>query len=217
MSTTRDINMQEMAHCAQLSPGGSHIRYHGGQPFLYENGAFRLFSGVMPASVLQHCREYAEIGAGCQRRLGMGPVPREEAEIPSGRDSVARSITNESPIDAPAELAASGVGVYEAPRGIKRMRHLLFPPDGECADLPLDLDETGVIYAPIELSLDMWRGEKGRTIKYAGRRRRLIFSPRSRNRWRTYRLLRLWADRRLPATIFSHTQVKPSPPAASGK
>ena len=56
MSTTRDIRMHEMVHFPRLSQGATHIRPHGGQTFLYDNGAFRLFNGVMPASVLQRCR-----------------------------------------------------------------------------------------------------------------------------------------------------------------
>ena len=64
MSTTRDINMQEMVHFLYLSQGDTHIRSHEGQAFLYDNGAFRLFNGVMPESVLQRSREYAEIADG---------------------------------------------------------------------------------------------------------------------------------------------------------
>ena len=56
ISTTRDINMQEIVHFTHLPQGGAHRRSHGGKTFLYDNGAFRLFNGVMPASVLQRCR-----------------------------------------------------------------------------------------------------------------------------------------------------------------
>ena len=64
MSTTRGINMQEMAHLLYLSQGDTHIRSHEGQTFLHDNGAFRLFNGVTPESVHQRSREYAENADG---------------------------------------------------------------------------------------------------------------------------------------------------------
>ena len=156
MSTTRDINMQEMVHFPNLSQGDTHLRSREWQTFLYDNGAFRLFNGVMPESVLQRSREYAEIVEGCLWYLGRRPVSREEAKIIAELDTVFRAITIESADDSSAELGGSGVGVEEAPRGIKRKRTWLAPPSGDIANLPDELGESKIICALREHALEMW-------------------------------------------------------------
>ena len=158
MSTTRDINMQEVVHFLYLSQGNTHIRSREGKPFLYDNGAFRIPNGVMPESALQRSRENTEIADGCLWWLGNRSVSREGATIIAALDSVFRAITNESPNGSPAELADSGVGVDEDSRGIKRKMTWLFPPAGDCANLSAAMGEKKIIYAIRKLSLDMWRG-----------------------------------------------------------
>ena len=48
MSTTRDINIQEMVLFLFLSQGDTRLRPREGQAFLYDNGAFRLADGFVP-------------------------------------------------------------------------------------------------------------------------------------------------------------------------
>ena len=55
MSVTREITAHDLVHFLHLAQGGAYLRPHSGQAFLYENGAFRLFNGVMPESVIQRC------------------------------------------------------------------------------------------------------------------------------------------------------------------
>ena len=170
MSTTQDINMREMVHFPCLSQGDTHLRSRGWPTFLYDNGAFRIFNGVMPESVVRRCREYAEIVDGCLRWLGKRPVPSEEAEIIAALDSVFRAINNESPNDSPVERADSGLCVDENPLGIKRMRTWMSPPAGDCANLPTTLDGEKIFYAVAEHSPDMRRIENpgGERLKFWG-------------------------------------------------
>ena len=56
MSTTRDANVQEQARFLQLSLGGPPHRTHGGQTFLYEDGAPQLFFGVAPGHPISRCK-----------------------------------------------------------------------------------------------------------------------------------------------------------------
>ena len=49
MSTAKEINVQGQVHFLHLAQGDNMMRSHGGNTYLYENGAFRLFKGIMPA------------------------------------------------------------------------------------------------------------------------------------------------------------------------
>ena len=76
MSVTREITAQDLVHFLHLAQGGAYLRSHAGQTFLYENGAFRLFNGVMPESVIQRCKEYSAYVEGClwciEKSVGAG-------------------------------------------------------------------------------------------------------------------------------------------------
>ena len=59
MSVACEIAAHDLVHFLHLAQGGAYLRPHSGQTFLYENGAFRLFDGVMPESVIQRRKEYS--------------------------------------------------------------------------------------------------------------------------------------------------------------
>ena len=65
MSLMREINAQDLVHFLHLAQENMYLRPHTGQTYLYENGAFMRFNGVMPGSVLQRCNEYASYVEGC--------------------------------------------------------------------------------------------------------------------------------------------------------
>ena len=114
MSTTRDINMHEMLHFLHLSQGSTHLRPHAGQTFLYDNGAFRLFNGVMRESVLQRCREYDELSEWRLWCLAKKPVPREDAEILQAIGFLFRAIAESSRNAPSADLEDTGVAPWRA-------------------------------------------------------------------------------------------------------
>ena len=65
MSTANSIKMQDMVHFLHLAQGSNYLRSHGGQTYFFDNGAFRLFDGVIPESVLQRCAEFDSFVEGC--------------------------------------------------------------------------------------------------------------------------------------------------------
>ena len=56
----RDIEACDLAHFLHLSVGDMYLRSHSDQTYMYENGAFVPFNGVIPESLPRRCKEYAE-------------------------------------------------------------------------------------------------------------------------------------------------------------
>ena len=87
MSTTREANVQDQVHFLQLAVGGKLLRTHGGQTFLYENGAFRLFVGVVPEYMISRCKVYAEcVEGGMWCIWDRGDTSRAEGDIFAAMD-----------------------------------------------------------------------------------------------------------------------------------
>ena len=59
MSATKEITTRDMVHFLHLAQGNSYLRSREGQTYLFDYGALRLFSGVVPESALQRCAEFA--------------------------------------------------------------------------------------------------------------------------------------------------------------
>ena len=156
MCATRGINIQEMVHFPNLSQENTHRRPQSGQAFLYYNGAFRLFNGVMPESVLQRCREYAELVEGCLWGLAKKNVPREDGKILHALDLLFRSITEFVRNPPSTDLEDDVVAPAAQQRGVKRRMHWLEIHDGAVARYTGDLDEKEVMDALRELALDKW-------------------------------------------------------------
>ena len=123
MSTANSIKMQDMVHFLHLAQGSNYLRSHGGQTYLFENGAFRLFNGVIPESVLQRCAEFASFVEGCLWFIDQKCPAREEKEIYAALDRLFRAAT----LASNREVAPNGAPPPNGddPRGTKRMRQWL--------------------------------------------------------------------------------------------
>ena len=60
MVQTRAVNIHGRIHIIHLAQGNKYMRPHAGKTYLYDNGAFQLYRGIMRESVLPRCRRYAE-------------------------------------------------------------------------------------------------------------------------------------------------------------
>ena len=67
----REIEVRDLAHLLHLAVGNMYLRSHPDQTYLYENGAFVPFNGVVPESLFHRCKEYATYVEGCVCRLGI--------------------------------------------------------------------------------------------------------------------------------------------------
>ena len=148
--------MREMIHFLHPSQGNAHLRPHDGQTFLYDNGAFRLFNGVIPESVLLRCRAYAALAEWRLWCLAKKPAPRGDGGILQAMDFLSRSIAEPSRNAQSADLEDTGVAPDAQQRGVKRRRPWSELPGDHVALSTGDLGEKEVIYALRELSLDKW-------------------------------------------------------------
>ena len=162
MSTTREANVQEQVHFLYLALGGSYLRSHRGQTFLYEDGAFHLFNGVVPEYMVSRCKEYAECVEGGIWRIGKrGDTSRSESDIFAAMDRAYRSIC------APGGGAGVGVDVLSVDvggekRGVKRERPWLDAEKGTSASPLSDISDKTVAQELILLTLDMWRTKESK-------------------------------------------------------
>ena len=114
MSTANSIKMQDMVHFLHLAQGSNYLRSHGGQTYLFDNGAFRLFNGVIPESVLQRCSEFASYVEGCLWCIDKKCAFRDELEIYDSLDRLFRAITFTRRAEANVStVTASGTGPLE--------------------------------------------------------------------------------------------------------
>ena len=120
MSTANSIKIQDTVHFLHLAKGINYLRSHGGQPYLFDNGAFRLFNGVMPESVLQRCSEFASYVEGCLWCVDKKCAVRDEIEIYAALDSLFRAIT--FAMDSEVNTARVGNSAGGIPRVAKRPR-----------------------------------------------------------------------------------------------
>ena len=148
--------MQEMAHFLRLSKGNAHLRPRAGKTLRYDNGAFRLFNGVAPESVLKRCREYAELSEWLLWCLSKKSAPREGGGILQALGVRYRAIAESSRKSPSDDLEDTGVSPDAHQRGVKRRIPWSELPE---ANVPLssgDLGDNDAIYALRELSLDKW-------------------------------------------------------------
>ena len=94
LSSTRAIDVCDLAHFIHLSVGNMYPRPHPGQTYVYENGAFRLFNGVAPASLFQRCKAYADYVEGRICRIEKIPPRTDEGEISDAIDLLFQPITS---------------------------------------------------------------------------------------------------------------------------
>ena len=93
MIPTKAITLRDMVHFLHLAQGNSYLRSHEGQTCLFDNGAFRLFNGVVPESVLQRCAEFASYVEGCLWCIDKKCPIRGELEIYEALGRLFRAIT----------------------------------------------------------------------------------------------------------------------------
>ena len=94
VSLTREMNVQDLVHFLHLAHGNMRLRPHSGQTYMYGNGAFRLFNGAMPGSVLQRCKDYASYVDGCIWRIDKICPRRDEVAIFAATGRLFRAIAS---------------------------------------------------------------------------------------------------------------------------
>ena len=161
MSTTEEITMRDMVHFLHLAQENSFPRSHEGQTYLFDNGAFRLFNGVAPESVLQSCAEFAPYVEGCLWSIDKKCSIRDELEIYEALGRLFRAITiasrrEETPNGLDAQSADVGVA-----RGTKRRRPWLSIEDAEVHPMSGPLAKREIYNALRDYSLDKWEVRKG--------------------------------------------------------
>ena len=65
MSSAKEINAQGRARFLHLAKEDNVMRPNAGNTYLYENGASRLFKGIIPESTMQRCSEFSSYAEGC--------------------------------------------------------------------------------------------------------------------------------------------------------
>ena len=93
MSTAKEINVQGQVHFLHLAQGDNIMRSHGGNTYLYENGAFRLFKGIIPESTIQRCEEFSAFVEGCLWCIETSCKTRSELGIYASLDELFLDIT----------------------------------------------------------------------------------------------------------------------------
>ena len=82
MSRARDIHMQDLVHFLFLAQGEEFLRAHDGQTYIYMDGAFTVFSGLIPESLLTRCNAYAQRVEGALWCIGRrGVKSRDDLSI----------------------------------------------------------------------------------------------------------------------------------------
>ena len=207
MSLTKDITAQDQVHYLHLAQGGIYLRSRPVQTFLYGNGSFRLFNGVMPESVLQRCREYASYVEGCLWCIEKNCSGRNEADIFEELGRVFRAITSHVRASCGGDANNSSDDVAGDPRGEKRKRPWLTMEESDIqpsSDVLSDLD----IFEAL-MCLSLWesgsRSEDSATpMERRGPRKKLSTAKRcggsypQRSKQETlYRFMRsIWTARR---------------------
>ena len=169
MSTVNSIKMQDMVHFLHLAQGGNYLRSHGGQTYLFENGAFRLFNGVIPESVPQRCSEYASFVEGCLWLIDQKCPSREEKDIYDALGRLFRAAT----LSANRGVAPEGAPLSngEDPRGVKRMRQWISMDIDEVLPTYSQLPEKEIYTALRDYALEKCEvvmGGKGTSLKTWG-------------------------------------------------
>ena len=169
MSTANSIKMQDMVHFLHLAQGSNYLRSHGGQTYFFDNGAFRLFNGVIPESVLQRCSEFASFVEGCLWFIDQKCPSRDELEIYAALDRLFRAATLASSRDVVpgGVLQSSG----DDPRGTKRMRQWLSVDVDEVLPTYQQVAEKEIYTALREYALEkceVVKGGKGSALKSWG-------------------------------------------------
>ena len=95
MSTAKEINAQGLAHFLHLAQGGNVMRPRDGNTYLYENGASRLFKGIIPESAIQRCDEFSAFFEGCLWSIEDTCKSRSDADIYESVGKLFLAITEE--------------------------------------------------------------------------------------------------------------------------
>ena len=166
MSTTREANVQEQVHFLYLALGGNFLRSHRGQTYIYEDGAFHLFNGVVPEYMISRCKEFAESVEGGIWCIGKrGDTSRSETDIFAALDraykSISASETEEGESTSFSSAAAESVGGER--RGVKRKTRSWMEVDtGDAPVCGCPINEAKVVEELILLTLDMWRTKESK-------------------------------------------------------
>ena len=78
----RDAHMRELAHFLYISAGEDYLRANDGHMYLYDDGAFSIFTGVITESLLSRCKIYGQEAEGALWCLGRrGLLSRRPTDI----------------------------------------------------------------------------------------------------------------------------------------
>ena len=157
---TMEINSQDLVHFLHLAQGDMYLRSHACQTYLYENGAFRLFNGVMPGHVLQRCKDYASYVEGCLWCIDKIFPHMDEVDIFAAMGRLFRAITSHCRSGATADPAHGGITDGYLPRGAKIKRPWLSMDGPEITTSRYPLEEKEIFPALMYLSLDRWEAKR---------------------------------------------------------
>ena len=165
MAQTRAVNIQDQIHFLHLAQGDKYMRAHAGQTYLYDNGAFQLYKGVMPESVISRCRRYAECVEGCLWTMAKRCKSRSEKDLLESVDRTYRAISAlEGSGGAPASHPGDrDVGQPIPRRGLKRGRVWIESDAPGYPGTKRPISEEVVIASLRTLTLDNWRARGFKT------------------------------------------------------
>ena len=169
VSTTREANAQEQVRFLYLALGGSFLRSHRGQTFIYEDGAVHLFNGVVAEYMIARCKEYAECVEGGMWCIGKrGDTSRSEADIFAATDRAYKCISAEEDSNAIAgDVSGLNVNIDGERRGVERQRKWL---NAEPGDAPVDRARINEGNLSVSLSCSRSTCGKRRRPKFLRRR-----------------------------------------------
>ena len=120
MSTAKEINVQGQVRFLHLAQGDNMMRSHDGDTYLCENGAFRLFKGIIPESTIQRCAEFPSYVEGCLWCIDQSCKSRNELDIYDALDNLFRAITAEEIRRSEEPACAENASPGGQPSGLKR-------------------------------------------------------------------------------------------------
>ena len=156
----RDAHMRELAHFLYISVGEDYLRANDGHMYLYNDGAFSIFTGVIPESLLSMCKIYAQQVEGALWCVGrMGLLSRSPPDILDALNSAFVDINGVPLCDIEGISKGAGKGESDGQRlyrsWVEKKEVASGEPfAGECGKL--HLEESEIIRALYYLASDFW-------------------------------------------------------------
>ena len=122
LSSTREIDARDLARFLHLTVGYTYHRPHSVQTYMYGNGAFVLFKGVMSEPLFQSCKEHAAYVADCICRLEKIPPRTDAGNISDAVDLLFQHVTSQKGFIEERDAASGEFIQAGLRRREKRMR-----------------------------------------------------------------------------------------------